>query len=108
MLNLNVTSRVKAPPLVKTAILLVRFFAFIEKTHPPYHVLVFYGNKQVDKLLICQSETRFIRVFIDKYEDFISFKSVDLNGNPLLLKHHLRIGVLQMIPLVYAEPTLKG
>jgi ubiquinone/menaquinone biosynthesis C-methylase UbiE len=100
MLNLNVISRVKMPTEIKNVVLLVRIFT-VGEVDKPYRILIFYGDRQVDNLLICQSETRLVRVFIEGYEKFLSFKLVDMNGHAVALPHHLRVSVLQMGPLVY-------
>lgn len=99
MLNGKANSRVKMPNAVDTAVLLIRLYV-VEKQDEPYRISIFYGDTQITEISVCQSETRLVRVFIENSENFLTFKIHTIDGKLIELPHHLRISIMQIIPLI--------
>lgn len=97
LLNRKNIAYVKINKTIINGILLIRYYAI--EIEAPYIVSIYLNNELLVKHNIVRSETRsFIQGF-SEISGSITFTLTDLNGTPLELPAHLRLGVLQLIQI---------
>jgi SAM-dependent methyltransferase len=82
----------------RSVILLARFYA-VCLNDEFYRIRVLADGVPIDTHVICQSESRLSRSLLHRCPDRISFVFEGLDGQPVDRPMHLRISVLQMLPV---------
>ncbi len=102
MLNVKNVSRVHVPIGRKRILLLVRFYA-VEHQSGPYRLRISCGKTCVDEHVICQSESRLGRLYIEYVDDDIAFELSRMDGTPMAEYGYLRISILRIVAVSGGE-----
>lgn len=96
ILNKGSYGTIKIPFIKSQAVIAGRFYGI--DLDEPYRVIFSCSNNKIAEITVCRSETRFFRK-VGKFDSDIEILIVDMEGNPLNIPEHFRLGVLQMFEL---------
>lgn len=94
LMNLGARCNVRIPPSAGRRVLLIRYYAVVSAG--PYHVRVWSGGRLLDDQLTVLQESRLVRAWVPSNAAEILVETCDLDGNPITLPWHVRVGVFQL------------
>lgn len=94
LMNLGSRCNVRIPPSDGRRVLLIRYYAVV--SNGPYHVRVWAGGRLLDDQLTVLQESRLVRAWVPPEATGICVETCDLDGNPVTLPWHVRVGVFQL------------
>ena len=102
MLNLQPSSRIVLPRLASDAMLLLRFYAVA--TEAPYRIVLCDAEGgTVASVLVVQSESLLLREIVPGGAQAVLLATRALDGVPLTLPRHIRLGIGRLIPVTVSE-----